>query len=523
MVIACLGVVVAAGCGRGSRDFDWHATASADPNWAFAADVDPEGQRIFVGPVELVRNRAEPLGSFLNPHTDVQAALDAADDGDAVLIAQGGYRASPIRAIDPLGGNLPDAECLTQVPVTVGFRVRSACSVIGAGAGKTILHTGAGYGILIENLYDPEGMVERMSVEERTTPTRLPRRIVKVPEIRALPPVVIRGLTVTGGIRDVDARATSGAIVVRNAHVQVADCDIVANNGQPEGLERKYPGVIGVCAREGSHVAVANCMISGNSWDGIAAYRSHPEHRIPATIGVVRTTIKGGLGVGINVMWDARARIREVAIHGCWKGIGSFGQTEVVVENSLVYGQLGWGIVASNDSRMAIVGCVVRGNGTTGIARWSAGADLMVMNTIITANGRADREWVGKRVGLWLEPGLLSPNMRHNAFWDNTRADVGHGGMTANEDNPVTPIYFDGEYGNRLEIPEFLPNSWQLGPGSALADKGDPFTDQRLAAWLAQSSFTVPAIMPGRAGELSTKPVVRPIGIPVDAKPGCTR
>ncbi|MDM7916073.1 MAG: hypothetical protein QUU85_12525, partial [Candidatus Eisenbacteria bacterium] len=87
-----------------------------------------------------------PRGVF----TEVQAAIDAAADGDTIRIGEGLFTASTAASIvDPLCGNC--LEHRTPVAATAGFRIDGArrLALIGAGAERTVLSTGAGYGIWI--------------------------------------------------------------------------------------------------------------------------------------------------------------------------------------------------------------------------------------------------------------------------------------------------------------------------------------------------------------------------------------
>ncbi len=395
------------------------------PEWAFADLESALNLRvIYVAPPDFPRREPHTKpGSICNAVADLQYALDSAADGDVIQLAPGRYSAVPRDGIDPLAGNLPDDQCIVDIPITVGFRVTSNVRIQGAGAGQTILQTNAGYGVLIENL----GLEGRAS---------------------------LHGLSITGGIRDRDDRATSAGVVVRNANAGVFDCEIVGNNQYPDPEMPKHPGIIGICAREGSTVTAIGCRITGNTWDGIAAYRSHPEKLVPATLDVRSCTISSGNGAGIGITWDAQAIIQSCEIHDYWKGVGSFGTSRVLLRDSVVRDQLGWGVIASGESRMAVINTAIVNNGTTGVARWNPSANLLLVNNIIAGHGHAEREWVGKRVGLWLNPGELTESIHHNMFWDNRPVHAGSGGQPLDQE-PLAPIEIVGVNDNFAAEPEW--------------------------------------------------------------------
>ena len=106
---------------------------------------------------------------------------------------------------------------------------------------------------------------------------------------------------------------------------------------------------------------ISECNIIGNTWDGVALYRG-------AIATVSDCHIKDGRGVGIGVTWDASCNAFRNEVTGYWKGIGSFGTSNVTARNNLVHRNLGWGIIATGESNMEATNNVVYHNGNCGIA-----------------------------------------------------------------------------------------------------------------------------------------------------------
>lgn len=244
---------------------------------------------------------------------DLAALAAAAPPGTTLRLAPGDYHLTPTAYLDPTCGNCEDPA--TPVPATLGLRLTGQGLVLaGAGPDSTVIDTGAGYGILIE---DCDGCA-------------------------------LEDLALTGGVRDPDGRATDAAVVVRRSRAAVRRCTIADNIGDPAVIDSVVVGIIGVAGREGARLTVSECEIRRNSWDGIALYRG-AEAEIEGNVidGVDRArgkTAGGGRGVGIGMTWDARATVRGNLVRNYWKGIGVFVDARATVEENVVEEMLTWGM-----------------------------------------------------------------------------------------------------------------------------------------------------------------------------------
>jgi hypothetical protein len=231
------------------------------------------------------------------------------------LLMPGDYTLEPETYIDPSCGNCEEPD--TPVRATVGLRVSGVGIVIEGSPedpGAVVLSTGAGYGILFDNCVD----------------------------------CVLRGVTITGGVRDEDQRATDAGIVVRNGSVRIENCIIRDNIGDSTTVSETVVGIIGIAGREGSSIEIVNNQIIRNSWDGIALYRgasaSIKDNVIDGVDKARGEVIGGGRGVGIGVTWDAKARIERNLVRRYWKGIGIFVDARGEVFENVVEEILTWGI-----------------------------------------------------------------------------------------------------------------------------------------------------------------------------------
>jgi len=389
-------------------------------------------------------------GTAADPYRELQTAIDQAPDGATLLIHAGTYTATPVPYADPTCGNCDDAEFTKGASATRGFLVTGkGLHLVGEGADKTVLVTGAGYGLL----FDDAGSSS------------------------------VRALKVTGGVRDADGNATDAGIVARKTTLLVQDASISGNDDLYSGPEPDpVVGVGGIFGREGSKLTIRDSVVEDNSWDGIALYRGIPgvpdsgptalvqNCRIGCTSGCVNTR---GRGAGIGVTWDAKLTALGNVVHHYWKGIGSFGTTEVHVRNNVVRDQHGWGIVATGSSTMHAINNVVIGNGTTGMAAWSSGAKGSFVNNIVVGNGIATTEWVGKKTGLWFNASAASFKVAYNLIYDNQDFDACTGGTP--EGDPCVPVPFVGINGNLSEDPKLVGGGdLHLQPGSPAIDAGDP-------------------------------------------------
>lgn len=257
-----------------------------------------------------------PLGGDPAAHagpSELQMALITVQGPTRLRLAPGHYVLAPTEWTDSTCGNCQDAN--TPVPGTLALRLTGdRIQVVGAAADSVIIHTNAGYGILIEDCRD----------------------------------CLLRGVTVTGGLRDPDGQATNGAVVVRRASATIADCRIRDNIGDSATVAQTVVGIAGVVGREGAHVTLRDCRIERNSWDGVALYRG-ANARIHDNVvdGVDKASgarVGGGRGVGIGLTWDAQAEISGNLVARYWKGIGAFVNAQATVRQNVVEDILTWGI-----------------------------------------------------------------------------------------------------------------------------------------------------------------------------------
>ncbi len=311
--------------------------------------------------------------------TDLQAVIDHASDGDTLLLGAKEFTAVPRSFVDPLCGNCEEPQ--TTVKASVGFRIiGKGLTILGQGRDSTILITNAGYGIYLENASG----------------------------------TIIRDLTITGGKRDDDGRATDAAVVIRRSRVLIEQVNLQDN--EDRSLDTSVVvGIGGVFGREGSEFTVRDCHILNNGWDGIALYRG-------ATATVSDCLIRNGRGVGIGVTWDATCLAYRNEVSGYWKGIGSFGNSILIARNNIVHDNLGWGVAAAGQSCLEAINNVIHHNGNCGIAPWSTDCRGRIINNIITENGWRD-QWVCPCVGVWNYGDWAKWDFRNNIVWNNTEGD----------------------------------------------------------------------------------------------------
>jgi len=361
------------------------------------------------------------------------AAISSAAPGDTLLLGPGRYTSSPTDGIDTLCGNCLDHK--TRVTFSTGFRIDEPLHLIGTDCDSTILVTRAGYGVFFDNAGQGS----------------------------------MANLTVTGGVRDEDGAATDAGVVARGTELTLHHCAITSNDDRADSL---VIGIAGIVGREGAELSVENCLIRGNSWDGIALYRG-------ARALIRDNTIAEGRGVGIGITWDAVAEVYRNDVSGYWKGIGSFGTSRVVLRDNVVHDVLGWGIIATASSNLDCVNNVIARAGNCGFAVWSEESRGRFINNVVLAPGWR-KEWVCPRVGVWQNGPDVQFEAHHNVIWDPEeepwRKSVWREG---NEEPENTALAADTTLSGRFVVmnPRFvnaLENDYQPAPDSPLIDAGSP-------------------------------------------------
>jgi hypothetical protein len=376
-------------------------------------------------------------GTSANPYRNLQTAINAAASGDTIVIRPGRYIAAPAAFTDPTCGNCDAATFRQNIPATRGFRIANKSLILlGDSRTGTILETRAGYGVLFESAGTSR----------------------------------IENLTITGGVRDADGRATNGAVVVRSTTLTVRNADLVNNNNLYTGTPDPVVGISGIVGREGSVITAENLLIQNNGWDGIALYRGDPAiANSGARATVNNVTIDQGRGVGIGVTWDAQADITNARISNYWKGVGSFGSSRVTLRNSILRDQLGWGVTADGTSNMTAVNNVVTRQGRFALGQFSANATVTFTNNIAYDNGWNLDYNVGPRAGIWLNNTSLATVTYNDSFGNQLQNFCAGGSCTA--------LNLAGVNGNISANPLFVNaagNNFALQCGSPAINAGSP-------------------------------------------------
>ncbi len=408
-------------------------------------------------------------GTAADPWRDLQVAFTEAPTGATLLIHEGTYSAKPVAYADPTCGNCSDADVKKGASATRGFMVKGKeLHLLGQGPDKTVLKTNAGYGLFFDDAGNSS----------------------------------VRRLKVTGGKRDADSKATDGGIVVRGTTLFVQYVHVVENDDLYTGPKPDpVVGVAGIVGREEAVLTIVDSVIEDNSWDGVALYRGRLDKTPTGPRATVRRcrigctsscVSKRGRGAGIGATWDSYLVAEGNVVHHYWKGIGTFGTSRAVVENNVVRDQHGWGIVASGSSVMHATNNVVTRNGTTGMAAWSSGAAGSFVNNIVTGNGVAAKEWVGKKTGVWFNASAAKFKLAYNLVHGNKDSDVCKGGTPGGA--ACTKLPFDGVNGNISKDPMFVSSTdFHLKKGSPAINAGDPKIKDRDGSRSDMGAFGGPA------------------------------
>jgi hypothetical protein len=376
----------------------------------------------------------EPENRFeIEAGADLQQAIDDAPDGATLVLAAGTYEATPRDYTDPTCGNCQDDEFETASQTTVGLHVTGK-SIHLEGPEATLV-TGAGYGLLFERAGTSS----------------------------------ITGLTITGGVRGPDGKATEAAIVLRETALEATGILIDDYDDLSEADPDPVVGLIGIAVREGGDLLLEDSQVLNTSWDGVALYRTDAAETIAPARATIRDsvvactrdcTFQAGRGVGIGVTWQGSALLERVEVAGSWKGVGAFGDTRVELYNSVVRDSYGWGVAVTETAELIAENNVILDHGTTGFGVLSQAATGRFVNNVVTGSGWND-EWVLKRTGIWrLGRGV---DIRFNAMFDNAPFD-------ACGDDCADAL----ELEDNLTVDPELDAELRPAPGSPLIDAGDP-------------------------------------------------
>ncbi len=275
----------------------------------------PDDSRPVVAVVEVEPDTpldSVPGGPPAGP-SNLQTAVASIREPTTLVLRPGHYNLRPAAFTDSTCGNCEDAQ--TPVPGTLGLRLTvPGVRIVGPGADSAVIHTNAGYGVLLDGC---DGCA-------------------------------LEGVAITTGARDPDGRATNGAVVVKNGRVELSDCVIRDNIGDSATVAETVVGIAGVVGREGSEIVVDGCGVIRNSWDGFALYRDTRAEITNTVVDGVDAArggqVGGGRGVGIGATWNASVTVRYTLVRNYWKGIGGFVDARVDARHNVVEEILTWGL-----------------------------------------------------------------------------------------------------------------------------------------------------------------------------------
>ncbi|MEW5741310.1 MAG: right-handed parallel beta-helix repeat-containing protein [Myxococcota bacterium] len=389
--------------------------------------------RVFTGATYFVRPGASPggAGTEEDPWLGLQHALDEAPDGAVLFLSEGTFEAAPRAYEDPSCGNCSPA---TQraVPATVGFVLTGkSLALVGAGEGRTVLKTNAGYGFLVEDACE----------------------------------VALSGVTVTGGVRDPDGAAADGAVVVRRSRLTLQAVSLADNSGLLPG--GGYPGIAGLMLREGADVLVMDSRIERNSWDGVTVFDD-------GRLRLYGSRVSQGNGVGVGVTWSGRALLVNNDISAYWKGIGSFVNAHVEARNNVVHHHLGWGVWVTQNARLDIVNNTIAYNDLLGVSLSGPNVTGTFVNNLVAFNGLFQRRaYPANTFGA--QAGVRGDKPASSAFSPAFNVLFGNRTQDWVLADGVTVLSAADLGSNRFVDPRLVSElDLRLSPGSPAIDSGDP-------------------------------------------------
>lgn len=276
--------------------------------WLAAASV-AVGCALLLGAAPVTAGEVVEISSV----EDLQKLLLMPAHRVEIRLAPGEYHISPRTGVDQTCGNCQEPD--TLIPMSYGLHVRGdSVRIVGPPDRSAVIHTHAGYGIYFDGCID----------------------------------CALENVSVTGGVRDSDGRATDAAIVVRDATVRIAGNRIFDNIGDSTAVAKTVVGIMGICGRENARMSIEGNEIVRNSWDGIALYRDASAVIAGNVIdGVDKargSRIGGGRGVAIGLTWNAFADVRGNLVKRYWKGIGVFVDAWGCVQENVIEDIVTWGI-----------------------------------------------------------------------------------------------------------------------------------------------------------------------------------
>lgn len=380
---------------------------------------------VFIEKLELQAQESRLL--VVGTQEEFEKALQSSVPDLCIFLKAGIYEGKTQAYTDPSLGNGEDPSKTAQASVGLFLKGRSL-ELRGEDRRGVVLRTQGGYGIYIESC----------------------------------PRVLLKDMTITGTFRDGDPQATSGAVVVRGSAVEITGCIIEKNEGD---YSQTVAGVGGVMGREGALLHIHHNVIRHNSWDGIALYRG-------ASALIHDNHISYGRGAGIGVTWSAQALIYRNVVEHYWKGIGAFGTSSVHVYNNVLRHLVGWGIIASGQSRVECRWNELSHIGNVGIAGWEETAFIRISENILSYCGEQE-QWVAPRVGVWLNAVDSIPLLTRNIFIASHSAEIAFGYQEGGLG--VVPFTFQRklelfEEGQNFKYAQLSEMETHLGK----KDRGDP-------------------------------------------------
>lgn len=338
---------------------------------------------------------------------ELEEALSGPRHNATILLAPGTYPLDPETAIDSTCGNCANPD--TLIPITVGVTISGHnVRIEGPRDGSAVIVTRAGYGLYFKDCIDCE----------------------------------LDRVTITGGERDTSGAATDAAIVATNSSVSVTNCIVRDNIGDPQTIARNTVGVMGICGREQSDLAIENCEILRNSWDGIALYRdarATVTNNLIDGIDAAGVEAGGGRGVAIGATWNSNATIERNLVKRHWKGIGVFVDANVTVRGNIVEEMRTWGINVWDAGagrpralieRNAVYDCGACGIAVTRHAPYAAGETPgRLTGNLVVHTGQNPKydapDYYCRQCALALEAVPDGFSIRGNVFYDNREATAG--------------------------------------------------------------------------------------------------